>query len=102
MGSAVRSGVPLFRSGCCVYLPMDQDGPPTVRDVWPQCLMAKDSFWRMANETPLDATIPFKRMDEDEQCVYQTSFEITLKGERSIVGRQLILRMRIERLKCHC
>lgn len=67
------------------------------RDVWPLCLVAKDSFWVMANEMPLSATTTFESVDEDELHVDQTLFEDHAEGEDIVANPQLILRMRVKR-----
>lgn len=64
MGSPVQKWVAVLTYPWTKIVPT-----PTVRDVWPQCLVDKDSFWTMANEKPLDAAIPFKSVDEDKHRV---------------------------------
>lgn len=39
---------------------------PTSRDVWPECLIIKDSFWEKADKTPTDVVPSFEHMEEDD------------------------------------
>lgn len=56
-----------------------------VRDVWPEGLVAKDSFWVMADEMPLAVATPFERVDEDRHHIYQALFEDHPGGEGIMV-----------------
>lgn len=53
---------------------------PTERDVWPFHPVATNSFWVMADELSRDAAVPFERVEEEEEYVYQTCLKRKPQG----------------------
>lgn len=70
MGSPAQRKVGVLKSPGTNIVPL-----PTTTDVWPECLMVKDSFWVMADEIRLGAVVLFKSFDEDHRNIYQTLFK---------------------------
>lgn len=66
------------------------------------CPVAKNSFKAMADKLPLDATVLFESMEQEEHHIFQTLLGDHLEGGGIIVNPRPTLRMRIEILKCHC
>lgn len=56
----------------------------------------KDSFWEMAYEMPLGASIPVKSTVEDDNHKYQTLFEDNHEGIWLLESPRSLLRMRIK------
>lgn len=54
------------RIGLLTYLGTNPVTMPIGRDVWPECLIMKKSFWAMAGVLYLDVGTPFESMEEDK------------------------------------